>query len=147
MKPRSYEEVERHIAQHWKPLHRLDIVSIDRPSVASILRAIVKERGAVSANRARSTLSAMFAWAIGEGLVDANPVTGTNKAAENEERDRTLTDAEMAALWSAVPDSDYGLIVQLLLLTGCRRDEIGGLSKSEVDWDVKTITLPATDEE
>ncbi len=79
MKPRSYEEVERHIAQHWKPLHRLDIVSIDRPSVASILRAVVKERGAVSANRARSTLSAMFAWAIGEGLVDANPVTGTNK--------------------------------------------------------------------
>ena len=32
------------------------------------LRAIADERGPVSADRARSSLSALYAWAIGEGL-------------------------------------------------------------------------------
>ena len=50
--------------------------------------------------------------------------------------------AESAQVWLAAPDNDYGRIVQLLLLTGCRRDEIGGLRWSEVDLKARTITLP-----
>ena len=48
----------------------------------------------------------------------------------------------MASIWLACPDSDYGRIVQLLMLTGCRREEIGALEWSELDWDAKTVTLP-----
>jgi integrase len=39
--------------------------------------------------------------------------------------------------------NNYGRIVRLLILTGCRRDEIGALQWSEIDFDAKTITLPA----
>ena len=69
----------------------------------------------------------MYAWAIGEGLCESNPVIGTNKADEGAPRDRVLTDAELAAIWKAAPDSDYGRIVRLLMLTGQRRDEIGSV--------------------
>jgi integrase len=100
-----------------------------------------KPRPPVTCNRARSTLSATFAWAIGEGLCDANPVIGTNKKIENDPRERSLSDAETAAIWLACPDSDYGRIVRLLLLTGCRRDEIGSLRWSEIDFESRTITL------
>ena len=42
----------------------------------------------------------------------------------------------------SAPESDYGHILRLLLLTGCRREEIGGLRWSEIDTEARTITLP-----
>jgi integrase len=142
MKPRSHEECSRHLQKHWKPLHGVAVSAIDRAAVAVHLKAIAKDSGAVTANRARSTLSAMFAWAIGEGLCEANPVIGTNKKDEGGSRERVLTDTELAAVWNAAPDNDYGTIVKLLMLTAQRRDEVGGLEWSEIDQRAKVISLP-----
>jgi integrase len=55
-----------------------------------------------------------------------------------------LTDAELAAIWKAAPDDDYGRIVKLLMLTGQRRDEIGALRWSEIDFDAKLIASSST---
>ena len=91
---------------------------------------------------ARGSLSAFFRWAIGEGLCDANPVVGTNQHEENGPRERSLSDAEAATVFLACPENDYGRIVRLLMLTGCRREEIGSLQWSEIDFEAGTITLP-----
>ena len=81
----------------------------------------------MAADRGRSTLSAFFGWAIGEGIAEVNPVIGTNKSSKGASRERVLTDAELVAIWNAAPASDYGRIVRLLMLTGQRRDEIADL--------------------
>ncbi len=142
MKPRSYDETKRHLENHWKPLHGLALASIGRANVAAQVSTIAKDSGPVAANRSRASLSAFFRWAIGEGLCDHNPVAGTNKQEEAGPRERSLSDAEAAAVWLASPENDYGRIVQLILLTGCRRDEIGSLKWPEIDLKEKTITLP-----
>ena len=142
MKPRSYEACEDHLDRLWKPLHRLPVASIDRSTVAARLRTIANDSGPVMADRARSTLSALFAWAIGEGQCDANPVIGTNKSSEGKPRERILADRELAAIWNAAPANDYGRIVQLLMLTAQRRDEIGSLRRPEIDTAAKLISLP-----
>lgn len=143
LKPRTLTETKRHLEIVFKPLHGLALAGITRAHVASEVRKIATASGPVAANRARATLSAMFHWAIGEGVAENNPVVGTNKQAENGPRDRALTDAEAAAVWNAASANDYGRIVQLLLLTACRRNEIGGLRWSEIDLAERTITLPA----
>jgi integrase len=140
MRSGSLSEATRHLTAVWRPLHKLPIGGVSRAIVASHLRRIAEESGPVAANRARSALSAFYAWCIGEGLAETNPVIGTNKSTEKA-RDRVLTDAELAAIWKAAPDNDYGAIVKLLMLTGQRREEIGGLRWSEVYE--KTICLPA----
>jgi integrase len=140
-KPRSLEEFKRHLESDWKPLHPLPVTDITRAHVAAQIVQLSK-RGPASANRARASLSAFYKWAIGAGLCDANPVTGTNKAEENGARDRVLSDAELAAIWLKAPDNDYGRIIKLLMLTASRRDEIGSLRWSEIDLDAHTITLP-----
>ena len=140
LKPRSLEEVERHLKKDWQPLHNLAIASIARTNVAATLSAIAK-RSNVTANRSRAALSAMFRWAIGEGLCENNPVTGTNRQEENGHRERSLSDSEVAKVWLAAPGNDYGNIIKLLLLTGCRRDEIGRLRWSEIDLAAQTITI------
>ena len=142
MKPRSHVEIVRYLNRDWKPLHGLPLGAVSRAIVASRLREIAKTSGNTTANRARSALSAMYAWAIGEGLCETNPVVGTNKADEGKPRERVLSDAELAFIWNAAPDRDHGHIVKLLMLTGQRRDEIGSLRWSEIDMAAKTITLP-----
>jgi integrase len=144
--PSHYEATERYMNQHWKPLHGLAIESISRATVAAQLRVIAKERGDIAANRARAALSKFYAWEIGEGQADNNPVIGTNKAAEEEGRERVLTDAELAAVLKHAPEGDYGRIVRLLALTTCRRDEIGSLRWSEIEGKGKTALIALSGE-
>ena len=46
-------------------------------------------------------------------------------------------------MWKACRDDEHGRIVRLLALTGCRRDEIGGLRWSEIDMQERALTLPS----
>jgi integrase len=115
------------------------------------LREIAKQHGPVAADRARSNLSTMFAWTIGEGICETNPVDGTNKNSEYVERERSLiVDGEkpnydeLVAVWKGAPDNEYGKIVRLLILTLCRRDEIASLGRSEFERDARLIRLPGT---
>jgi integrase len=133
LKPRSYEEVERHLTRHWAPLREVPIHRVQRANVAARLGEIAKENGRFASNRARASLSAMFSWAMGEGLVDANPTIGTNKATEEVKRDHVITDAELAASWQACQDDDYGRIVRLLILTAQRREEVAAMTVGELD--------------
>jgi integrase len=143
MKPRAFEEVERHLTNHAAPLHRLRLGEIDRRIIAQRLGEIETASGPVARNRVRSSLSAFFSWAVTEGLLDANPVQGTAKLDEGGSRERTLTPEELAELWrglDAEPNAQFADIVRLLVLTGQRREEVGGLRWSEIERGL--IVLP-----
>src|SRR5262249_6925766 len=87
--------------------------------------------------------STMFAWAMGEGRCEVNPVIGTIPPKQAQPRDQVLTDAELVAIWRACKDDDFGRIVRLLILTAQRRSEIGGMCWSEFDLDAGMWTRPA----
>src|SRR5262249_50037500 len=134
---------ERHLLKHSKRLHALQLNAIDRRTVAALLAELATSNGPNLAVSVRASLSSFFAWAMREGLADANPIIGTNKAVTAGARDRVLTDDELRLIWNALPNSDYGDIVRLLALTGQRRDEIGSLRFSECNLDKAVIALPA----
>jgi integrase len=142
LRPRTFDEMQRHLRRSAAPLHKLPISGIDRRQIAECLATIEQGSGPVARNRVRASLSGLFTWAIAEGLTEMNPVTGTATADESRGRERVLTSAELKALWSALPATGYGNIIRLLLLTGQRRDEIGALQWSEIDGDC--IRLPAS---
>ena len=95
------------------------------------------------AGRARAQLSALFSWALAHGLCEANPVVGTLAPKGGQPRERVLSDSELARIWQACGDDDYGRCIRLLILTGARRQEIGGMCWSEIDFEHGTWTLPA----
>jgi integrase len=144
MRRSSHRDAARYFNLHWAPLRNRPIAEIVRANVAACLQDIAKERGPISAARARDNLSAMFGWAMGEGLCDANPVIGTNDPGRGRlGRDRVLSTVELAVIWRACQDDDFGRIIRLLALLGCRRSEIGGLKWSEIDFDRGTMTITA----
>jgi integrase len=140
MRPRTYTEIDRYLVKCWKPLHSISVFKITRRHVSARIAEIAADQGAVTAARARSALSAMFNWAIREGWeLPANPVLGTNRPVQPRSRERVLTDPELRAIWQACGDDDYGRIVRLLILTGQRRNEVGGMRWSEIAGDSWTI--------
>jgi integrase len=143
LKPRSFTEVERHLLKNAKPLHGKMFSGIDRRAIAGLLSHVADAHGPIAANRLRASLSTFFVWVMKEGMIDANPVIATNRAAEIA-RGRVLSEAELLEVWRALPPGDYGDAVRLLLLTGQRREEIGGLRWDEVDFQRGVILLPAT---
>src|SRR5262249_44408771 len=114
-----------------------------RQLVAQRLAAIRQESSDTTAGRARAQLSAFYVRMVQEGIAEQNVVLGTKGQAERPERDRVLDNDELKALWNACGDDDYGRIIKLLMLTGCRKTEIGDLKWSEIDIGKATITLPA----
>ena len=142
VRSRTYVLTDLYLNKKAKSLHALPAGAIDRRKIAELLDNIAKNSGATSANRARSALSAMFSWAMRKGLHDSNPVVATEKRRERS-RDRVLSDNELAAIWKALGAKDYGDILRLLILTGQRANEIGGLRWSEIDFDNDLISLPA----
>src|SRR6266705_4853336 len=62
---------------------------------------------------------------------------------KGQSRERILSDEELIAVWSAAGTMGYpfGTIVRLLILTGQRRSEIGGLRKEWIK--AERIDFPA----
>jgi integrase len=142
LRPRSYTEVERHINKRWKPLHSRPIQDITRADIVDVLDRIVIDHGATEADRAKTSLTTLFAWAIDAGHVASTPFVHIKSRAGNGSRKRTLTPIELRQVWQACDAVDdegqrrvnegYATIIKLLILSGCRRDEIGSLPWIEV---------------
>lgn len=143
LRPSSFSEMQRYLLNHWKPLHGWPIAEIQLSHIAKIL-AELKKIGPVSAARSRSCLSTCFRWAMGNGYVQANPVIGSLNPDTGAMRDRVLNDSELATIWNACNSSDdYDRIIRLLILTGARRTEVGGMQWSELDFEQRLWTISA----
>lgn len=144
LRKNTYIAEERYLRRHCEPLRQKPVSKVEFEDIASLIRKLVKDHGATSAARARGALSAFFAWCMRQGLgVKANPTIGTdNPVYGKAPRDRVLTDDEIRVIWKHCLEDDFGKIVRLLLLTACRRDEIGCLRWPELDISAGKLTLP-----
>jgi integrase len=141
LRPRSLVELRRHLLVHAAPLHRLPLAQVDRRAIAALLARLGVSSGPIAANAERASLSAFFAWCCREGLIDVNPAVNTNRFPAPA-REHVLSDDEIVRIWRATAGgSPHDAIVRLLMLLGCRRQEIGLLRWDELD-DVGTICLP-----
>ncbi|MGA7328437.1 MAG: site-specific integrase [Rhodomicrobium sp.] len=142
LKPRTMEGIILHLRSHWAPLHGQPVEKIVRREIVSEMDRIAEEHGKTAADRAKSSLSGFFAWALDRNHCETNPVLGIRRRGANPSRSRVLSMQEIADVWAACPANDYGRIVKLLTLTGQRRNEIGNLRWQEINFDRAEITLP-----
>jgi integrase len=144
VRPRTLSAVTDYLnnPRFFGPLHNMPVDQITRRDVAGCITRI-KKSGPAMAGAARNTLSAFFSWAMGEGLAESNPVIGTNRPETNGARSRVLSDIELAAIWRGCDDgSEHSTIVKLLILTGCRRAEVGDMAWREIDFDKGIWRIP-----
>jgi integrase len=138
--------VEKEFVRRWGARSASDI---EPAEVAAAIRIIAK-RSEAQAHISLSHLRRMYNWAIasGEFGLDRSPVERLKPAdliGRKVSRERVLNDAELRAVWEAASTEGYpaGCIVQVLILTGQRLNEIAGLSWTEIDLDRALISIPA----
>jgi integrase len=144
LRERTYTGAKRYLERSWRPLHERPIEAITRANIVGVIDDLERNSGKVAADRARTALSALFAWAIDRGYCDANPTMNIRARNQNGARTRVLTEAELVEVWKACLDDEYGRIVRLLMLTGQRRAEIGDLEWQEINIAERQIELPDT---
>jgi integrase len=145
LRPSSMRIIRMHLTgDYFAALHGMPIDTIKRANVAACLTAITSD----AVRRQMHTIAmTFFAWCMTEGLIESNPVIGTARPDKAIARDRVLTDAELSAIWKACngepsgAQADHNIIVKLLMLLGCRREEVGGMRWDELSDGV--WSLPA----
>jgi integrase len=142
LREKSRREVTRYLERSWKPLHGELIDKITRKMVRDRRDEIVKESGAVSANRALAALSGFCGWAIDQEHISGTNPTSDIKPLHEQDRERVLSEEELVEIWLAAGNDEFGRIVKLLMLTGQRCAEIGGLECIEVHVGKRQIELP-----
>jgi integrase len=141
-------------ADRWgKPAEELDRVTVIR-TLDSLTRADkpgrrrpgIRSTGNAIASRTAAYGRACFAWAVKREKVATNPFLALPLPGASPARDRVLTNDELAAIWraaEATPGS-FGRLVQLLILTGQRREEVAQMAWPEISPDRQTWTIPGT---
>lgn len=106
---------------------------------------ILDDLPAAMATRTAAYGRACFGWAMKRGTLSHNPFDDLPLPSITA-RERVLTDAELAAVWkaAATEQSRFGTLAQMLILTGQRREEVGGMAWAEISDDLATWTLPAS---
>jgi integrase len=143
LRSRSFVETRRHLLVNAKPLHRLPLTAVDRRAIAGLVARIGASNGPVAANATLRDISALYAWAMREGMADTNPAAGANRFPQTA-RSRVFTNDELRSIWQATADSGrHSSIIRLLALTGARKTEISGLLWPEIGLDNALISLPS----
>lgn len=102
-------------------------------------------RGQVSqvrANREKSLLSSVFAYAIRWGVVEANPCRDV-KSFPEKGRDRYITDEEFQAV-RALAGERIGLMMNMAYLTAMRQGDLLALRLDQIDAEGFTLTQGKT---
>ena len=153
--------LEAYIAQHvsqnrsargTSQMLRRELASWSSRSIHEICKrdvieviAAVEQRGAsVAANKTLKAIKTFLRWCVGRAVLDHSPAEGIPLPTKEVPRDRVLTDDELARVVIAARNigGPYGGIVELLALTGQRREEAARCVWEEIDFHSRTWTLP-----
>jgi integrase len=105
----------------------------------------IENRGApIAANKALKTIKTFLGWCVGRAVLDQSPADGIPLPSKENARDRALSDEELARVIVAAREigGPYGGIVEILALTGQRREEVAECTWDEVDLEGQIWTLP-----
>lgn len=87
----------------------------------------------------------LFNWFAKRRMIPASPMAGVEPPHRSIPRERALSGGELAALWQSLErhsSAHFAAIVRLLILTGQREAQIGGLRAEYIDYEHRTITWP-----
>jgi integrase len=102
--------------------------------IAAVVDAIP---GASSARAAFIAMRTLLNWCIKQDYLQISPLSRLD-CPKSTERSRVLTDEELVRVWRGAPQSAYGDIVKLLILTGQRRGQIATMKPEFIQGAVIT---------
>ncbi len=122
------------------------IHEIGKRDVNDLLDVVVARGSHVMANRTLANLRKLFNWCVSRGIITASPCEGISAPHREKARDRVLSDDELIALFNAAKQMGgaFGAIIQMLILTAQRRNEVSEMTWNELDLNNDIWTIPGS---
>jgi integrase len=144
---RVRQTIDLYLMPSWKDL---PLAAVTRAHVLERVEALVDASKPAMARRVFQTARRLFSWAIARGTfgLEHSPCEKLRPAdmiGERRVRERILTDREWRALLraSTALGHPYQPIIELLALTGLRRNEVVEARWVEFDFDQARWTIPS----
>jgi len=133
--------LRREVGRSWADR---SIHEITKRDVVDVVAAIEQRGAAVAANKTLKSIKTFLRWCVGRAVLDQSPAEGVPLPAKEIARDRVLDDEELARVILAAREigGAYGGIVEVLALTGQRREEVARLQWEELDLARRIWTIP-----
>ena len=172
LKEKTWTEYERIVDKILKPeIGKIKIDALDTRDVATLYEKLKKRPRTRFAGKKRKggeqvaaplattqatgairVLSTALRWAIEDAKLRSGPNPAQIRLTTTRQRDRLLTDNEVARLLAATDDMlgeqkiapHVALAIKLLFSTGCRAGEICSLKWADIDADWRFIRWPDT---
>ncbi len=124
--------IERDILPKW---NGRSIHSITKADVVCLIDGVIDRGALIMANRVFAIVRKFFNWCVGRAIIEASPCLGIQLPSVETQRDRILSDEELARVAIAADElgHPFGSIVRLLILTGQRRNEVAFMTWDEID--------------
>jgi hypothetical protein len=142
---RSAGEISRLLRREvGKPWVGRSIHKISKRDVVEVVSAIEQRGAPVAANKALKSIKTFLRWCVGRAILDQSPAEEVPLPAKEVARDRVLDDKELRQIILAARKmgGPYGGIVELLALTGQRREEVARLTWEELDLVQRVWAIP-----
>ncbi len=135
--------LKRDVLPKWG---KRSIHEIGKRDVNDLLDAIVARGSHVMANRTLANLRKLFNWCVSRGIITASPCEGISAPHREKARDRVLSDDELIAIFNAAKQMGgaFGAIIQMLILTAQRRNEVSEMTWNELDLNNDIWTIPGS---
>jgi integrase len=135
--------IRRELIARWG---ERSIASITRVEVSDMVLEIAGRGHREAARQSLVYARRLFRWAIARGLLEHAPtdhLSGKDLIGPKNIRQRLLTERELRLIWRAAAEARYpnGPYIQLLVLLGVRRSELGQAPWSELDLDQALWTI------
>jgi integrase len=145
-RPRYATEAKRALRFAFHDCLRKPASRLGRSDVIDRLDKIANGGKAIMAAQTIAYGRACFAWAEKREKVTGNPFRGLPIPVVGSERDRVLTESEVAEVWAAMETLEYpfGPFYRMAILTLQRREEVAGMRWSEISDDFSTWTIPSS---
>jgi integrase len=147
--PSSARVYRGHLSRTWVPAFgAMQVSEIKRRSIIEQIEGVAEVSGPSAAIGALSTIRLCLNWALASDLIESNPASGIKTdiiVGKPESRDRLLADAEVVAIWRAIPavGAPWSTIYKLLLLLGLRLNEVAAARWEHLDLDAATLLVPS----
>jgi integrase len=133
--------LRREVGKTWggRSIHE-----ISKHDVVEVITAVAQRGAPVAANKALKATKTFLRWCVGRAVLDQSPAESVPLPSKEIARDRVLDDDELAHVILAARKigGPYGGIVELLALTGQRREEVARLQWAELDLTQRIWTIP-----
>ena len=136
MGARHRNEVQRILTKQFADLHKMVLSELKVYDLTALIDTMTPS----VANHAYGAVKTFLTWCRRRQFIPSNPLEDMKVPYKMQSRDRILADDELRRIWHACPQlGTFGRIVQVLLLTGCRRSEIANLRREWVQDDLLVI--------